>query len=172
MKTQEAYRLRHILSMACPAGWGVGGGYPCPGANWGSGGEGRRYPVLVLAGGRGGRYPILILVRGILMCWSWLRGILLSWSWLRGTTVLGSDWSTPSLLPLCQKGPGNRGWKGIWYQRLGYTPRKDLGPQAGKGPGIRGWDTPERTWDHRPGRDLGPEAGVPLPLNRHTPVKT
>ena len=50
MKTQEAYRLHHILSVACPVG---GGGYPCP--DWGReylpspredlGQETRRYPL-------------------------------------------------------------------------------------------------------------------------------
>ena len=74
VKTQEAYRPRHILSVAFPAlgGGGVvagvpcpglGGGIPCPGPGWGVGWGGVScpgpdlgtggYPVLVLSGGEG-----------------------------------------------------------------------------------------------------------------------
>ena len=81
VKTQEAYRPRHILSVACPGGgggsrWGgtlswfwlgaeqgipcpgvawVGGaGYPCPGPGWQQGGGGKGVPCP--GPGQGGKW--------------------------------------------------------------------------------------------------------------------
>ena len=56
-----------------------------------------------------------------------------------GTRGLGTP-SPPPSTPLCQKGPGTRGWD----QRLGYP------LLSWKGPGPRGWR-----------RDVGPETGIP-----------
>ena len=116
VKTQEAYRLRHIMSVAFPAQAGGGArGLPCPGPGRGWVG----YPVLVLPGGGVGGVPCPGPGQGVgqgmcTLSWSWLGGGPLSWSWLggRGYLVLvlarGMGGGYPFLILA-----GGQGWGGM-----------------------------------------------------------
>ena len=71
-----------------------------------------------------------------------------------------------------------------WNQRLGYPPKRDLGPKAGVLPSKQRDLGPETEVPPIPGRDLGPEirvpprrdlgleTGYPFSVNGQTPVKT
>ena len=116
VKTEEAYRPRHILSVAFPA--------------WGGGGGGGRYLVLVLAGERGGRGTLSWSCpggggRGVPCPGPTQRvgtGGTLSWSrqrWGRGVLVLarGGGWAGvmeyPCPSPGC--GHGRGGYPGLGW---------------------------------------------------------